>query len=63
MQAEKALAELPKTANKSAGALQSSMSTDLNVEVRTSGKAGGLKMRTAQSGLIFVPPKGGGALK
>ncbi len=32
-------------------------------EVITSGKAGGLKMRTAQSGLIYVPPKGGGALK
>ena len=29
----------------------------------TSGKAGGLILLTAQSGLIYEPPKGGNALK
>ena len=31
--------------------------------VKTSGKAGGLKIWTAQSGLIYVPPKGDGTIE
>jgi hypothetical protein len=36
---------------------------DVAKKSKTSGKAGGLKLLTAQSGLIVAPPKGDDVLK